>query len=118
MPKLLEMITPVVLGSTLTSTSPRVGPLKGPALSSTCWRSPEFVVRWEDWVFARAATWYKSNFLVVKNMCFHVQAPEERNYHIFYYMLMGMPAEQKKILSLGSAAEYNYLTMVPKLFDF
>ncbi|TMS19901.1 Unconventional myosin-VIIa [Larimichthys crocea] len=39
------------------------------------------------------------------------QAPEERNYHIFYYMLMGMQAEQKKILSLGSAAEYNYLTM-------
>uniref|UniRef100_A0A8B9RGA2 Si:ch73-194h10.2 n=1 Tax=Astyanax mexicanus TaxID=7994 RepID=A0A8B9RGA2_ASTMX len=39
------------------------------------------------------------------------QAQEERNYHIFYYMLMGMPAEQKKILSLGSAAEYNYLTM-------
>eukprot|EP00064_Thunnus_orientalis_P003654 superscaffoldBa00000309_g3665 len=39
------------------------------------------------------------------------QAPEERNYHIFYYMLMGMPADQKKILSLGSAAEYNYLTM-------
>ncbi|XP_077573092.1 unconventional myosin-VIIb [Stigmatopora nigra] len=39
------------------------------------------------------------------------QAPEERNYHIFYYMLMGMPAEQKKILSLGNAAEYHYLTM-------
>uniref|UniRef100_A0AAQ6IUV6 Uncharacterized protein n=1 Tax=Anabas testudineus TaxID=64144 RepID=A0AAQ6IUV6_ANATE len=39
------------------------------------------------------------------------QAPEERNYHIFYYMLMGMPAEQKKILSLGNSAEYNYLTM-------
>nr|XP_046248311.1 unconventional myosin-VIIa [Scatophagus argus] len=39
------------------------------------------------------------------------QAPEERNYHIFYHMLMGMPAEQKKILSLGNAAEYNYLTM-------
>uniref|UniRef100_A0A3B4WIZ2 Myosin VIIB n=1 Tax=Seriola lalandi dorsalis TaxID=1841481 RepID=A0A3B4WIZ2_SERLL len=39
------------------------------------------------------------------------QAPEERNYHIFYYMLMGMSDEQKKILSLGSAAEYNYLTM-------
>uniref|UniRef100_A0A8C9XWS2 Myosin VIIBa n=1 Tax=Sander lucioperca TaxID=283035 RepID=A0A8C9XWS2_SANLU len=39
------------------------------------------------------------------------QAPEERNYHIFYYMLMGMTAEQKKILSLGNAAEYNYLTM-------
>uniref|UniRef100_A0A671USC3 Myosin VIIB n=1 Tax=Sparus aurata TaxID=8175 RepID=A0A671USC3_SPAAU len=39
------------------------------------------------------------------------QAPQERNYHIFYYMLMGMSAEQKKILSLGSAAEYYYLTM-------
>ncbi|KAK1896797.1 Unconventional myosin-VIIa [Dissostichus eleginoides] len=39
------------------------------------------------------------------------QAPEERNYHIFYCMLMGMPAEQKKILSLGNPAEYNYLTM-------
>ncbi|XP_072540215.1 unconventional myosin-VIIb [Salminus brasiliensis] len=39
------------------------------------------------------------------------QAQEERNYHIFYYMLMAMPAEQKKILSLGNASEYNYLTM-------
>ncbi|XP_036376709.1 unconventional myosin-VIIa [Megalops cyprinoides] len=39
------------------------------------------------------------------------QAPEERNYHIFYCMLMGMSAEQKKILSLGNASEYNYLTM-------
>nr|XP_055069781.1 LOW QUALITY PROTEIN: unconventional myosin-VIIa [Misgurnus anguillicaudatus] len=39
------------------------------------------------------------------------QALDERNYHIFYCMLMGMPADQKKILSLGSAAEYNYLTM-------
>ncbi|XP_074524694.1 unconventional myosin-VIIb [Halichoeres trimaculatus] len=39
------------------------------------------------------------------------QAPDERNYHIFYYMLMGMSAEQKKLLSLGNASEYNYLTM-------
>ncbi|XP_051562758.1 unconventional myosin-VIIb-like [Myxocyprinus asiaticus] len=39
------------------------------------------------------------------------QAPEERNYHIFYCMLMGMPPDQKKVLSLGNAAEYNYLTM-------
>ncbi|XP_055364625.1 unconventional myosin-VIIa isoform X2 [Betta splendens] len=39
------------------------------------------------------------------------QAPEERNYHVFYYMLMGMSPEQKKILSLGNAAQYNYLTM-------
>ena len=47
----------------------------------------------------------------------HVQAPEERNYHIFYCMLMGMSAEQKKILSLGNSAEYNYLTMVLTLFN-
>ncbi|KAI1889294.1 hypothetical protein AGOR_G00177680 [Albula goreensis] len=39
------------------------------------------------------------------------QAPEERNYHIFYCMLLGMTPEQKKILSLGNASEYNYLTM-------
>lgn len=50
--------------------------------------------------------------LVVTEMRSDVQAPEERNYHVFYYMLMGMPAEQKKILSLGTAAEYKYLTMV------
>ncbi|XP_053492631.1 unconventional myosin-VIIa isoform X2 [Ictalurus furcatus] len=39
------------------------------------------------------------------------QAQEERNYHIFYYMLMGMQAEQKKMLSLSNAVKYNYLTM-------
>lgn len=41
-----------------------------------------------------------------------VQAPEERNYHIFYYMLAGMPAEKKAALSLENASDYNYLTMV------
>ncbi|XP_061492399.1 unconventional myosin-VIIb isoform X2 [Rhineura floridana] len=39
------------------------------------------------------------------------QAPEERNYHIFYCMLMGMNLEQKKMLNLGTPAEYTYLTM-------
>ncbi|XP_075363613.1 unconventional myosin-VIIb [Mycteria americana] len=39
------------------------------------------------------------------------QAPEERNYHIFYCMLMGMSTEQKKMLNLGTASEYTYLTM-------
>uniref|UniRef100_A0A7N9CI20 Myosin motor domain-containing protein n=1 Tax=Macaca fascicularis TaxID=9541 RepID=A0A7N9CI20_MACFA len=39
------------------------------------------------------------------------QAPEERNYHIFYYMLMGMSAEDKQLLSLGTPSEYHYLTM-------
>ncbi|CAL8273247.1 unnamed protein product [Arctogadus glacialis] len=39
------------------------------------------------------------------------QAPEERNYHIFYYMLVGMTPQQKTKLSLGNASDYNYLTM-------
>lgn len=40
------------------------------------------------------------------------QAPEERNYHIFYCMLMGMSAEDKQLLSLGTPSKYHYLTMV------
>ncbi|XP_067897907.1 unconventional myosin-VIIa-like isoform X2 [Heterodontus francisci] len=39
------------------------------------------------------------------------QALDERNYHIFYTILMGMNTEQKKLLSLGTAHEYDYLTM-------
>ncbi|XP_037704774.1 unconventional myosin-VIIb [Choloepus didactylus] len=39
------------------------------------------------------------------------QAPEERNYHIFYCMLMGMRPEEKKLLGLGTTSEYHYLTM-------
>ncbi|XP_048201605.1 unconventional myosin-VIIb [Perognathus longimembris pacificus] len=39
------------------------------------------------------------------------QAPEERNYHIFYCMLMGMNAEEKSLLGLGTPSEYHYLTM-------
>ncbi|XP_043929284.1 unconventional myosin-VIIa [Protopterus annectens] len=38
------------------------------------------------------------------------QASDERNYHIFYCMLNGMPPEQKNNLSLGKASDYNYLT--------
>lgn len=40
------------------------------------------------------------------------QAPEERNYHIFYCMLLGMSAEEKQLLGLGTPSEYRYLTMV------
>ncbi|XP_069752500.1 unconventional myosin-VIIa-like [Narcine bancroftii] len=39
------------------------------------------------------------------------QAPDERNYHIFYSLLMGMKREQKQLLGLGTAHEYDYLTM-------
>ncbi|NWX32387.1 MYO7A protein, partial [Notiomystis cincta] len=39
------------------------------------------------------------------------QAPDERNYHVFYCMLRGMTMEQKKKLGLGKATDYNYLAM-------
>ncbi|MCI4386629.1 hypothetical protein PGIGA_G00064610 [Pangasianodon gigas] len=39
------------------------------------------------------------------------QAPDERNYHIFYCMLQGMNPEQKSKLGLGQASDYTYLTM-------
>ncbi|CAI9153361.1 unnamed protein product [Rangifer tarandus platyrhynchus] len=39
------------------------------------------------------------------------QAPDERNYHVFYCMLEGMNEEQKKKLGLGRATDYNYLAM-------
>ncbi|KAM4846699.1 unconventional myosin-VIIa isoform 5-T5 [Thomomys bottae] len=39
------------------------------------------------------------------------QAPDERNYHVFYCMLEGMNEEQKKKLGLGQAADYHYLAM-------
>ncbi|XP_055479496.1 unconventional myosin-VIIa isoform X1 [Psammomys obesus] len=39
------------------------------------------------------------------------QAPDERNYHVFYCMLEGMNEEQKRKLGLGQAADYNYLSM-------
>ncbi|XP_030881119.1 unconventional myosin-VIIa isoform X4 [Leptonychotes weddellii] len=39
------------------------------------------------------------------------QASDERNYHVFYCMLEGMSADQKKKLGLGQASDYNYLAM-------
>uniref|UniRef100_A0A2I3GWC2 Myosin VIIA n=1 Tax=Nomascus leucogenys TaxID=61853 RepID=A0A2I3GWC2_NOMLE len=39
------------------------------------------------------------------------QAPDERNYHVFYCMLEGMSEDQKKKLGLGQASNYNYLAM-------
>uniref|UniRef100_A0A672Z279 Myosin VIIAb n=1 Tax=Sphaeramia orbicularis TaxID=375764 RepID=A0A672Z279_9TELE len=39
------------------------------------------------------------------------QAPDERNYHVFYCMLKGMVPEQKAKLGLGLATDYCYLTM-------
>lgn len=51
-------------------------------------------------------------------MCLSVlQAPDERNYHIFYCMLKGMGPEMKAKLGLGLASDYSYLTMVRLQLD-
>ncbi|XP_072248123.1 myosin VIIAa [Leuresthes tenuis] len=39
------------------------------------------------------------------------QAYDERNYHIFYCMLKGMTADEKKKLGLNKATDYTYLTI-------
>ena len=40
------------------------------------------------------------------------QAPEERNYHVFYYLLEGADPELKRKLKLGVIDDYKYLTQV------
>uniref|UniRef100_A0A671UB27 Myosin VIIAa n=1 Tax=Sparus aurata TaxID=8175 RepID=A0A671UB27_SPAAU len=40
------------------------------------------------------------------------QAHDERNYHVFYCMLKGMTADEKKKLGLSKATDYTYLTIV------
>ena len=40
------------------------------------------------------------------------QAPEERNYHVFYYLLSGADAETKAELQLMDIDSYKYLTQV------
>ncbi|XP_074497155.1 myosin VIIAa [Sebastes fasciatus] len=39
------------------------------------------------------------------------QARDERNYHVFYCMLKGMTADEKKKLGLSKATDYTYLTI-------
>ncbi|RVE61473.1 hypothetical protein OJAV_G00171010 [Oryzias javanicus] len=48
-------------------------------------------------------------YLLEKSRVCH-QAPEERNYHIFYCMLAGLKPEERKTLNLGKPTDYTFLT--------
>nr|CAB3264162.1 unconventional myosin-VIIa-like [Phallusia mammillata] len=48
-------------------------------------------------------------YLLEKSRLVH-QAKDERNYHIFYCILAGMPADKKQVLGLGKPSEYTNLT--------
>ncbi|KAI3375240.1 hypothetical protein L3Q82_021746, partial [Scortum barcoo] len=48
-------------------------------------------------------------YLLEKSRVCH-QALEERNYHVFYCMLAGVTAEERKTLSLRDAKEYKFLS--------
>ncbi|XP_039533712.1 unconventional myosin-VIIa [Pimephales promelas] len=52
---------------------------------------------------------HMEQYLLEKSRVCH-QAPQERNYHIFYCMLSGMQSEQKETLSLGNSSQFKYLT--------
>ncbi|XP_051990099.1 unconventional myosin-VIIa-like [Xyrauchen texanus] len=52
---------------------------------------------------------HMEQYLLEKSRVCH-QAPQEKNYHIFYCLLYGMPDEQKKVLSLGNGSKFKYLT--------
>lgn len=45
-------------------------------------------------------------------VCLHQQAKSERNYHIFYEMLAGLPANERRSLYLQEAETYYYLNQV------
>ncbi len=49
---------------------------------------------------------------MMQHFFFSLQAHDERNYHIFYCMLKGMTADEKKKLGLSKATDYTYLTIV------
>lgn len=45
------------------------------------------------------------------------QAPDERNYHVFYEMLAGLPKNELENYGLGSVEDYFYLNQVRTLHE-
>ena len=43
------------------------------------------------------------------------QSEQERNYHVFYYMLAGMSSEEKARLGLTKPSDYQYLSQVQNM---
>lgn len=50
--------------------------------------------------------------LVICILLLFIQLPDERNYHIFYCLLVGLGASEKENLELTEAKDYYYLTQV------
>lgn len=55
-------------------------------------------------------------FFIYENVkfVFPLQAKDERNYHIFYEMLAGLPSQQKQAFYLQGAETYYYLNQVER----
>lgn len=79
-------------------------------LASPCW-SQSFIVP-AHWVYS-IGFW---NWIWVNSMnCVPCQAHGERNYHVFYELLAGLPAEQKEKMYLQEAESYFYLNQVSEV---
>lgn len=60
----------------------------------------------------RQAVIFSLSTYKILNLDFSHQAKDERNYHIFYEMLAGLPSQQKQAFYLQEAETYYYLNQV------
>lgn len=51
----------------------------------------------------------------IKSITVSHQAPGERNYHVFYELLAGLPVQHKEEMFLQEAESYFYLNQVSEL---
>lgn len=114
MPKRHATTTRAASGSTSRSSLIRTAWSRELTWSSTCWRNLASAIRWalaqDGQIINLSGELCLTLFCVC--VCVFLKAPAERNYHIFYCLLSGMPKEHKNALSLGDATEFSYLTEV------
>lgn len=65
----------------------------------------------QDNIMSDLSIFFFSIFESVELVCL-CQAKDERNYHIFYEMLAGLPSQQKQAFYLQEAETYYYLNQV------